>query len=161
MKILLASDHAGLRLKDEVLRHLEARAAQVEDFGTYDETSVDYPDFARMVAGGVSRGEADRGILVCGSGVGMSVAANKFPRVRAALVCNVEEAQQSRAHVDSNVLVLGQRFTPTDVALKALDVWLDTAFEGGRHQRRVDKIAAIEAEVCPEVSGTKGSKEAR
>ena len=151
MKILLGSDHAGLRLKVEIQRHLEARGVQVEDFGTYDDTSVDYPDFARMVAGGVSRGEADRGILVCGSGVGMSVVANKFPHVRAALVTGVEVASQSRAHVDANVLVFGEKYTPVDVALKALDTWLDTRFEGGRHARRVEKISAIEKEIVEEI----------
>ena len=151
MKILLGSDHAGLRLKVEIQRHLEARGVQVEDFGTYDESSVDYPDFARMVAGGVSRGEADRGILVCGSGVGMSIVANKFPHVRAALVTGVEVAAQSRAHVDANVLVFGEKYTPVDVALKALDTWLDTRFEGGRHERRVEKISAIEKEIVEEI----------
>ena len=151
MKILLGSDHAGLRLKVEIQRHLEARGVQVEDFGTYDESSVDYPDFARMVAGGVSRGEADRGILVCGSGVGMSIVANKFPHVRAALVTGVEVAAQSRAHVDANVLVFGEKYTPVDVALKALDTWLDTRFEGGRHARRVEKISAIEKEIVEEI----------
>ena len=151
MKILLGSDHAGLRLKEEIERHLDARGIQVEDFGTYDDTSVDYPDFARMVAGGVSRGEADRGILVCGSGVGMSVVANKFPHVRAALVTGVEVAAQSRAHVDANVLVFGEKYTPVDVALKALDTWLDTRFEGGRHERRVEKISAIEKEIVEEI----------
>jgi len=151
VKILLGSDHAGLRLKEEIQRHLDSRGVQVEDFGTYDETSVDYPDFARMVAGGISRGEADRGILVCGSGVGMSVVANKFPGVRAALVTAVEVAEQSRAHVDSNVLVFGENFIEGDVALKALDTWLDTPFEGGRHERRVNKISEIEKEIAGEI----------
>ena len=151
MKILLGSDHAGLRLKEEIQRHLESRGVQVEDFGTYDDSSVDYPDFARMVAGGVSRGEADRGILVCGSGVGMSVVANKFPGVRAALVTAVEVAEQSRAHVDSNVLVFGEKFIGRDIAMKALDTWIDTPFEGGRHGRRVHKIAAIEKEIAEEI----------
>lgn len=151
MKILLGSDHAGLGLKEEIQRHLESRGVQVEDFGTYDDSSVDYPDFARMVAGGVSRKEADRGILVCGSGVGMSVVANKFPGVRAALVTAVDVAEQSRAHVDSNVLVFGEKFIAADVAMKALDTWLDTPFEGGRHERRVQKIAAIEREIAEEI----------
>jgi ribose 5-phosphate isomerase B len=151
VKILLGSDHAGLRLKEEIQRHLESRGVQVEDFGTYDDSSVDYPDFARMVAGGVSRGEADRGILVCGSGVGMSVVANKFPGVRAALVTAVEVAEQSRAHVDSNVLVFGEKFIARDLAMKALDTWMDTPFEGGRHERRVHKIAAIEREIAEEI----------
>jgi len=151
VKILLGSDHAGLGLKEEIQRHLESRGVQVEDFGTYDDSSVDYPDFARMVAGGVSRSEADRGILVCGSGVGMSVVANKFPRVRAALVTAVDVAEQSRAHVDSNVLVFGEKFISADVAMKALDTWLDTPFEGGRHERRVQKIAAIEREIAEEI----------
>jgi ribose 5-phosphate isomerase B len=151
VKILLGSDHAGLGLKEEIQRHLESRGVQVEDFGTYDDTSVDYPDFARIVAGGVSRREADRGILVCGSGVGMSVVANKFPGVRAALVTAVDVAEQSRAHVDSNVLVFGEKFIAADVAMKALDTWLDTPFEGGRHERRVQKIAAIEREIAEEI----------
>jgi len=151
VKILLGNDHAGLRLKEEIQRHLESRGVQVEDFGTYDESAVDYPDFARMVAGGVSRGEADRGILVCGSGVGMSIVANKFPRVRAALVTSLAVAEQSRAHVDSNVLVFGEKFIAPDIAMKALDTWLDTPFEGGRHERRVHKIAAIETEIAGEI----------
>jgi ribose 5-phosphate isomerase B len=151
VKILLGSDHAGVRLKEAIQQHLERRGMQADDFGTYDDTSVDYPDFARMVAGGVSRGEADRGILVCGSGVGMSVVANKFPRVRAALVTGVEVATQSRAHVDANILVFGEKYTPVDLALKALDTWLSTPFEGGRHERRVQKIAAMEREIAEEV----------
>ena len=151
MKLVLASDHAGLKLKAAVLARLEKRGLPVVDFGTYDETSVDYPDFARMVAGSVTRGESDRGILVCGSGVGMSIVANKFPGVRAALVDSVATARQSRAHVDANVLVFGQNNLREDVALEALEVWLDTPFEGGRHARRLAKIAAIEKEIADEV----------
>jgi ribose 5-phosphate isomerase B len=146
LKLVIASDHAGLGLKEAIVAHLEKQGHEVVDFGTYDETSVDYPDFARMVAGSISRGEASLGILTCGSGVGMSVAANKFPGVRAALVENVEMARQSRAHVDSNVIVLGGRSTSTEERIKALDAFLETEFEGGRHKRRVDKIVAIEKE---------------
>jgi ribose 5-phosphate isomerase B len=158
VKLVIGSDHAGLKLKEAIVAHLEKGGFEVSDFGTYDETSVDYPDFARMVAGSVSRGEAARGILVCGSGVGMSVAANKYPGVRAALVEDVETARQSRAHVDSNVVVFGGRQTDAGGALPALDAWLETPFEGGRHLRRVEKIRAIEEEVAAEASKSRSSR---
>ncbi|MFQ5457006.1 MAG: ribose 5-phosphate isomerase B [Myxococcota bacterium] len=148
MKIAIASDHAGVRLKKQILEHLAARTGiEIEDFGTFEDTAVDYPDFARKVAGSVSSGVAERGILVCGSGVGMSVAANKYPGVRAAVIDGIETASQARAHVDTNVAVFGERQILPEDALPALDVWLDTKFEGGRHKRRVDKIGEIEREI--------------
>ncbi len=158
MKLVIASDHAGVKLKDRLVKHLEQRGFEVSDFGAYDETSVDYPDFARMVAGSVSRGEAARGILICGSGVGMSVAANKYPGVRAALVDDVETARQSRAHVDSNVVVFGGRRLDPERALPVLDAWLETSFEGGRHLRRVEKIRAIEEEVAAQAAKSRSSR---
>jgi len=148
VKLAIASDHAGVRLKREILAHLAKRGdLDVQDFGAYDESPSDYPDYARKVAESLLSGAAERGILVCGSGVGMSVAANKYPGVRAAVIDDVETARQSRAHVDANVAVFGERLVSTEIALRALDAWLDTAFEGGRHKRRVDKIREIEREV--------------
>ena len=148
MKLVIASDHAGARLKKRILDHLAARTGiDVEDYGTFEDSPVDYPDFARKVAGSISSGGAERGILVCGSGVGMSVAANKFPGVRAVVIDGIETAEQARAHVDTNVAVFGERQILPDAAVAALDVWLDTKFEGGRHKRRVDKIGEIEREI--------------
>ena len=148
MKLAIASDHAGVKLKRLILDHLAARGGfDVQDFGAFDDAPSDYPDFARKVAGSLLSGAADRGILVCGSGVGMSVAANKYPGVRAAVIDGVETARQSRAHVDTNVAVFGERQISSETALPALDAWLDTGFEGGRHKRRVDKIREIEREV--------------
>ena len=148
MKLAIASDHAGVKLKKLILEHLAARGGcDVQDFGAFDEAPSDYPDYARKVAGSLLSGAAERGILVCGSGVGMNVAANKYPGVRAAVIDGVETARQSRAHVDTNVAVFGERQISFEKALPALDAWLDTAFEGGRHKRRVDKIREIEREV--------------
>jgi len=148
LKIVIAGDHAGVSLKKVFMDHLAGRAElDVHDFGTFEDTSVDYPDFATRVARSLVSGEAERGILVCGSGVGMSVAANKYPGVRAAVIDNVETARQSRAHVDTNVAVFGERTITPEKAVPALDVWLDTQFEGGRHKRRVDKISGIEREI--------------
>jgi len=116
------------------------------DVGTYSEDSVDYPDFAAMVARAISSGEFDRGILICGSGVGMSIVANKFPGVRAALCTDTDTARMSRMHNDANILVLAGRRTNIETAVAIVTVWLDTEFEGGRHQRRLDKIKNIEGE---------------
>ncbi len=149
MKLSIASDHAGVKLKRFLMDHLAGRGGfDVHDFGAFDASPSDYPDDARKVAESLLSGAAERGILVCGSGVGMCVAANKYPGVRAAVIDGVETARQARAHVDTNVAVFGERQIATDKALPALDAWLDTAFEGGRHKRRVDKISDIEREVC-------------
>jgi ribose 5-phosphate isomerase B len=146
MRIALGADHAGYELKDKIREHLKLRGIDVRDEGTHTGDSVDYPDFARLVALDVNQGRADLGILVCGSGIGMSMAANKVPGVRAATVNTEHEAQVSREHNNANVLALGARITPVDQALKIVDAWLEAVFAGGRHQRRVEKIAAIEGE---------------
>ncbi|MDP3937818.1 MAG: ribose 5-phosphate isomerase B [Deltaproteobacteria bacterium] len=148
MKLAIASDHAGVNLKQLLMDHLAGRGGfDVHDFGVFDASPSDYPDYARKVAESLLSGASERGILVCGSGVGMSVAANKYPGIRAAVIDGVDTARQARAHVDTNVAVFGERQITADKALPALDAWLDTAFEGGRHKRRVDKISEIEREV--------------
>ncbi len=144
MKIGIGSDHAGLELKEKLKAHIEATGAEVRDFGTSGPQSVDYPDYAVAVGEAVAAGECDFGVLVCSTGVGMSVAANKVKGVRAALVCNVEAAVQSRSHVDCNVIVFGQRFCEIGAAQAAYDAWIGTSFEGGRHERRVRKITDYE-----------------
>ncbi len=140
--IIIGSDHAGFYLKEE----LKISFAGMTDVGTYSEEPVDYPDFAARVARAISSGEFKRGILICGSGVGMSIVANKFPGVRAALCTDADTARLSRMHNDSNVLVLAGRRTQAETAVEIVDIWLDTAFEGGRHSRRLDKIKDIEGE---------------
>jgi ribose 5-phosphate isomerase B len=146
MRIALGADHAGFELKQKIKATLEQQGVQVDDQGTLSTESVDYPDFARKVGEEVARRRADLGILVCGSGIGMAIAANKVPGVRAANVSTEYEAQMSREHNDANVLALGARVVDTTTALKIVEKWLHTDFAGGRHQRRVDKIAEIERE---------------
>ena len=144
MKISIGCDHRGFSLKEELKIFLSNEGFTVEDKGPSNEESVDYPDFGSLVATQVSSGSCDRGILICSTGIGMSVVANKFPHVRAALCADVETAQQCREHIDSNVLVLaGSRINGEEVR-SIIKTWLDTPFQGGRHQRRLDKIAAIE-----------------
>jgi ribose 5-phosphate isomerase B len=145
MKIALGSDHGGYSLKQSLIPFLQERDIQVADAGTNNsEDSVDYPDFAERVALLVSHGEADSGILVCGTGIGISIAANKFPGIRAALVTDVFMARMAREHNNANVLVLGGRVLDEQKARDLVGAWLDAAFEGGRHQGRLDKIAEIE-----------------
>jgi ribose 5-phosphate isomerase B len=144
MKIAMGSDHAGLDLKEKLKEHLSSAGIEVNDFGTTGPQSVDYPDFAFQAAGAVASGECDYGVLVCSTGIGMCVAANKVRGIRAALACNVAAAAQSRAHVDCNVLVFGQEYTDPETAAAILDRWLETPFEGGRHGRRVGKITDFE-----------------
>jgi ribose 5-phosphate isomerase B len=146
MKISLGADHAGYELKDKIKQHLQQRRIQTQDEGTRSGESVDYPDYARLVAHDVSQGRADWGILVCGSGIGMAMAANKVAGIRAANVSTEYEAQMSREHNDANVLALGARILKEEDALRIVDKWLATAFAGGRHERRVEKIAALEKE---------------
>ena len=149
MKIALGADHAGFELKDKIKRHLEQQGITVDDRGTGSAESVDYPDYARLVGEEVAEKRADRGILVCGTGIGMSIAANKVPGIRAVNPHNEIEAQLSREHNDANVLALGGRVLDESTALKLVDLWLKTEFLGGRHGRRVAKIAQIErAEVA-------------
>lgn len=144
MRIALGADHAGVALKAHLRDWLDSRGVRYEDFGTSSSASVDYPDFAERVARGVASGAFDRGILVCGSGIGMAIAANKVPGVRAAAIGDEASAVLSREHNDLNVLALGARVTPPEVAHRLLDIFLDTPFAGGRHQRRLDKIAALD-----------------
>lgn len=146
MKLVIASDHAGLSLKDELKSLLAERKVDVTDFGTHTGESVDYPDFASQVGRAVGRGDFTFGVLICGTGIGMSIVANKHRGVRAAL-CHTEfEARMARAHNDANVLCLGQRVTGPGLAREILGVFLDAPFEGGRHQKRVQKIADAEQE---------------
>jgi len=147
MKFVVGSDHGGLEVKAAVVALLEQRGATVVDAGTDGPASVDYPDFGMKVAGMVSRGEADQGVLVCGTGIGMSIVANKFPGVRAALVTDEFMARMARQHNNANVLVLGGRVVDVPTAGKLVTAWLDATFEGGRHQGRLDKITALEREL--------------
>lgn len=144
MKIVIGSDHAGFELKEYIERILRERNETVLDVGTMDTESVDYTDFGLKVASQVSRGEAEKGILICGTGVGMSIIANKVKGIRASLAFDLYTAIQSRRHLDANILVLGGRVTGKGLAEEIVKAWLDTPFEGGRHQRRIDKIEAWE-----------------
>jgi ribose 5-phosphate isomerase B len=143
MKISLACDHAGFQLKEQIREQLKTAGHEVLDRGAFDENSVDYPDYGVLAARDVADGFAERAVLVCGSGVGMCMVANKVRGVRAALCTSAELAEMSRRHNDANALCLGARFTDPDLAHKILDTWLKTDFEGGRHQRRVDKIGNL------------------
>ena len=145
-KIALGADHAGWELKNKIKAHLEQQGYEVDDRGTNSSDSVDYPDFARSVGEEVAEKLASLGVLVCGSGIGMAIAANKVPGVRAAHVTSEYEAQMSREHNDANVLTLGARVLDEANAVSIVDKFLNTPFAGGRHQRRVDKIAALERE---------------
>jgi len=142
--LVIASDHGGIELKDAITSFLAGRGVETRDLGTISTDSVDYPDFGEKVARAVSTKEADCGILICGTGIGMSIVANKFPGVRAALVNDEFTAQMSREHNDANILVMGGRVLETEQACRMVAIWLDTPFEGGRHQRRLDKIAELE-----------------
>ena len=145
MKIAIASDHAGFLLKTEIIKYIGSLGHEVEDFGTDSEESMDYPDTIAPAAGAVAQGKADRGIVICGSGIGASIVANKVRGIRAALCSDAYDAEYSRLHNDSNVIVFGARKITAQTAVTMLDKWLNTEFEGGRHQRRVDKIANIES----------------
>ncbi|MCM1289372.1 MAG: ribose 5-phosphate isomerase B [Corallococcus sp.] len=140
MKISLASDHGGLTLKNKIKEYLENKGYQVSDFGTDTADSCDYPDFARPAALAVANGSADRGIVVCTTGIGVSIVANKVKGVRCALCLNEDMAVMTRRHNDANMLAMGQKYVDENVALKIADAFLSTPFDGGRHQNRVDKI---------------------
>ncbi len=141
MKIALASDHAGFAMKEFVKKQLMDLNYEVQDFGAYNTDSMDYPDTGHAAANAVANHEADKGILVCGSGIGMSIVANKTPGIRAALCHSVEFAQLSRQHNDANILVLAGRFTSEDLAKEIVETWLNTPFsEDPRHIKRIDKI---------------------
>ena len=143
--VLIASDHAGYEMKETLKPYLVERGLAVVDMGPDGEDSVDYPDYAAKVASAVSRREASRGILICGTGLGMSIVANRFPGVRAALCYHTSAARYSREHNDSNILVLGGRMLGKALACEIVGVWLDTPFAGGRHERRLVKIRELEA----------------
>jgi ribose 5-phosphate isomerase B len=143
-KMVAASDHAGLALRAEAIRAARARGVEVEDLGPFTADSVDYPDLAVRVGEALAAGRAGLGLLVCGTGIGMSIAANKLPGVRAALCRTEYEARMARAHNDANVLCLGERVTGAGLAAAIVDAFLATPFEGGRHARRVEKLTALD-----------------
>jgi ribose 5-phosphate isomerase B len=141
MKLAIGADHGGWELKQEVVKYLQTlKNIEVADLGTATKDSVDYPDYGKKVAEAVTNGTADRGILICGTGIGMSIVANRFPKVRAALCHDHFTAQMSREHNDANVLVMGERVIGKGVALEIVKTWLETEFAGGRHQLRLNKI---------------------
>jgi ribose 5-phosphate isomerase B len=140
MKIALAADHAGYEEKEKLKKTLDDMGVEYEDFGTTSTDSVDYPDYAQKVGRAVASGEVDQGLLVCGSGTGMAIAANKVPGVRAAVAWNEEIARLAREHNNANVLSLAARYISDDEQKKILKAWFDAKFEGGRHERRVEKI---------------------
>lgn len=145
--IVIASDHGGLELKEVIKALLLEKGIDIEDLGTGNGDSVDYPDFGQKVASRVSSGSAEKGILVCGTGIGMSIVANKYPGVRAALATDLFMATMAKEHNNANILVLGGRVLEADNARAMVSAWLDTAFAGGRHQARLDKISALEGEL--------------
>ncbi len=139
--IAIASDHGGFALKAEIIKHLNSKGYELRDFGSYDDASCDYPDYARPAAQAVARGECEKAILICGTGIGMSIAANKIPGIRAALCGDCFSAQATREHNDANVLCLGARVIGPSLALMITDVFLDTPFSGdSRHMRRISKL---------------------
>ncbi|MCL2882563.1 MAG: ribose 5-phosphate isomerase B [Coriobacteriia bacterium] len=145
MKLALGADHGGAEQKEALRTHLEAQGYEILDFGTKrSDESVDYPDYALAVAHAVAAGEADLGILVCGTGIGMAIAANKVRGIRAATVTDVDAARLARQHNNANILALSGRFTPLTVNIEIIEAYLSAEFEGGRHQQRLDKIAAAE-----------------
>ena len=144
MKIAIAADHAGYRLKQSVTERLLASGHQVLDMGTNSEESCDYPDYAVEASRAVVRGEAERGILVCGTGLGMCITANKVAGIRAVGPCDPVQAEMSRRHNDANVICLGERTMDIEKVFEILDIWLATDFEGGRHARRLELIAELE-----------------
>ncbi|MBX3244473.1 MAG: ribose 5-phosphate isomerase B [Acidobacteria bacterium] len=146
-KIAIGFDHAGFDAKDDVLSTLNELGVAYDDLGTNSVESVDYPDYARKVAEGVAKGEYDQGILVCGSGTGMAIAANKVRGIRAALAWNAETARLAREHNNANVLTIGSRTTPQGTIPDIIRAWFNADFEGGRHERRVEKIGTIEKEL--------------
>lgn len=143
--IIIGSDHGGLTLKTALISYLKRRGLEITDAGTNGDASVDYPDFGQKVAETVAAGGAELGILICGTGIGMSISANKVPGIRAALVTDAFMARMAREHNNANVLVLGGRVLDEQKACDLVGAWLDSTFEGGRHQARLDKITALES----------------
>ena len=145
MKIAIGCDHGALELKNTVKAHLEKRGFEVSDFGTYTSQSCDYPDFASAAARAVASGECEKGIVLCTTGIGVSIAANKIPGIRCALLSDVWSAKMTRLHNDTNMMALGAGVVGPNLALELVDVWLDTPFSGeARHQRRIDKVMDLE-----------------
>ena len=144
MKIARGADHGGFSLKETIKQHLEEQGHEILDLGTYDTASCHYPVYAEKVARAVAAGQAERGILVCGTGIGMSIAANKIPGIRAAAVSDCFTAQATREHNDANILCLGERTVGPGLAMRIVDTYLAAQFQGGRHQTRLDMIAALE-----------------
>ena len=144
MKIAMGADHGGFSLKETIKQHLEEQGHEVLDLGTYDTASCHYPVYAEKVARAVAAGQAEQGILVCGTGIGMSIAANKIPGIRAAAVSDCFTAQATREHNDANILCLGERTVGPGLAMRIVDTYLAAQFQGGRHQTRLDMIAALE-----------------
>jgi ribose 5-phosphate isomerase B len=142
--IAVGSDHAGYLLKAQIIEFLEKRGLEVKDFGTNGPESVDYPDFGQVVAEAVSSKECDRGIIICGTGIGISIAANKVPGIRAALCTDSYMAKMSRQHNDANILAIGERVVGPGKVLDIVETWITTEFLGGRHQNRINKISNIE-----------------
>jgi ribose 5-phosphate isomerase B len=141
VKLAIGADHGGFELKQEVIKYLQTvKTVEVSDFGAASKDSVDYPDYGKKVSEAVSNKAVDRGILICGTGIGMSIVANRYPKVRAALCHDHFTARMSRLHNDANILVMGERVIGKGVALEIVKTWLETEFEGGRHQLRLDKI---------------------
>lgn len=138
--VALGADHGGYELKEKIVEYLKKHNIEYKDFGTFSEESCDYPQYGKLAAKAVAEGEFSRGILVCGSGIGMSIVANKIDGIHAALCWNLATAKSARTHNNSNVLCLGQRQIEMQLGLDIVDVWLNTEFEGGRHQKRVDMI---------------------
>jgi|TARA_B110000438_G_scaffold201368_1_gene192870 ribose 5-phosphate isomerase B len=143
MKISIGADHAGFSVKEKIREYLESKGYRILDKGAYSEESVDYPEFGHAVGNSVKDGESAKGIVVCGSGIGISMAANKVEGIRAALCTTPEHALMSRLHNDANVLAIGARMTDFDIILEIIDTWLRSEFEGGRHSRRVNKIEVL------------------
>jgi len=144
MRIVTASDHGATDLRREVLEHIRQQGHEVEDLGTHEDASVDYPDFATLVVEKMRSGEADRGVLMCGTGLGISMSANRYKGIRAAPCHSEFEARMSRQHNDANILAMGGRVVGPGLAKSIFDAWMEAEFEGGRHQRRVEKIEAIQ-----------------
>ncbi len=146
MKIAFACDHGGFSAKEEVINYLKANGYSVKDFGTFSEESCDYPEYAQAVCKSVLSGESDKGVLICGTGIGMSIVANKIKGIRCAHVTDIFSAEMTRRHNNTNVIALGARITETNEIIKLIDKFLTTEFDGGRHQIRVDKISKVEEE---------------
>ena len=143
MIVAIAGDHGGFALKQKIRKHLIERGIKIADLGTDSEESVDYPEFGKACAQAVASGKADRGIVICGTGIGISIAANRIRGIRCGLCTSVEMAELSRKHNNANMLAMGGRITSVEDAIRITDAWIDTEFEGGRHSRRVDMLDSI------------------